>query len=410
MLTYQDLVNDMAAGCKPRADWRIGIEHEQFVFNLATGNPLPYDGAPGIKQILQGLIEGYGWTGSEKNGYLIELKRDKAYVMLEPGGQIELAGSPQLSVMDVKEQANRFYREFSELSQKLGFGILSRGFHPDWTRDQIHWMPKERYQIMGPYMKTKSRHGVDMMILTCGAQVNLDFSSEADMIQKYRVALGLQPIVTAFMANSNLVQGQESGYKSFRSFIWTETDPDRCGVPEFVFDEDMSFARYVDYALDVPMYLILRDGHHHSVLGQSFRDFMTGSLKGHEGDVATLEDWHYHLTTLFPEVRLKSYLEFRGPDSAPPEEVYAMTAFWVGLFHDQRALDEASALINGWSGAEHTRIRNDVPRLGLETPLPDGTMLRDLASRALAIAAGGLQRTETAAVECLEPFAAKLAR
>lgn len=412
MLTYQDLVNDMAAGCKPRESWRIGTEHEQFVYNLKTGAALPYDGSdsggPGILQIIQGLIDQFGWTGSEKNGYLVELKRDGAYVMLEPGGQIEIASAPLLTLAALKEQTTRFYTELAELGQKLGFGIMARGFHPNWTRRQIHWMPKERYQIMGPYMAARSNHGVDMMILTCGAQINLDFSSEADMVKKYRVALGLQPFITALMANSNLAGGQDSGYRSFRSFIWTETDPDRCGVPEFVFEADMSFARYVDYALNVPMYLILRDGKHINVLGQSFRDFMTGTLKGQEGEYATLEDWRYHLTTLFPEVRLKSYLEFRGPDSTDPPLVYAMSAFWTGLMYNDGALDEAATLIASWSGRDHTRIRSEVPKFGLDTVLPGGKTWRDIASELLAIAENGLKAVEPGAADDLAAFKAFL--
>lgn len=404
MLTYDDLVNDMASGCKPKADWRIGIEHEQFACHAETGEPLPYDGAPGIRQILETFRADYGWQGQEKNGYLIELKRDGALITLEPGGQIELAGSPKKNLKEMKAEADQFYRELSTVGQRLGFTVLPRGFHPTWTRDQIHWMPKERYEIMGPYMASKSKHGVDMMIRTCGAQINLDFDSEADMVKKYRVALGLQPIVTALMANSSQVEGQDSGYKTFRSFIWTETDPERCGVPEFVFEEGMSFARYVDYALDVPMYFIIRDGHYQNVVGQSFRDFMKGELKGHEGDFPSLKDWHDHLTTLFPEVRLKSYLEFRGPDSTEADLVYAMAAFWVGIFYDQNSLDAASALISEFTAKDHVRIRNEVPKYGLETKILAGQTLKDLALQALGIAGEGLQRLEPVSEGDLGPF------
>ncbi len=384
MLTHQDLVNDMASGCKPRTAWRMGTEHEQFIFDLKTGKPLPYDGAPGIRQVLEGFADNFNWKRKEKDGYLVELERDGNYITLEPGGQIELASAPYASLSELKLHAEQYYEELGALGRMLGFGVLAQGFHPEWSRQDIHWMPKERYRIMGPYMEQRSAHGVDMMILTCGAQINLDFSSEEDMVKKFRVALGLQPIVTALMANSSMAHGKDTGYKCFRSFVWTETDPDRCGVPEFVFDDGMSFARYVDYALDVPMYLILRGGKHINVAGQSFRDFMTGTLKGQEGEIATLEDWNYHLTTLFPEVRLKHYLEFRGPDSAAKEEVYAMAAFWSGLLYEEGALDKASELIAGISGAEHSRIRNDVPRLGLDTPVPGGT-LRDWAVKAFDI-------------------------
>ncbi len=408
MLTYQDLVNDMASGVKPRDQWKIGIEHEQFVFNSASGKALPYDGAPGIRQILEAL-KAYGWTGEEKNGYLIELKRNGAMVTLEPGGQIEIAGGPHATLAAVKAEAEKFHAELRAVGEKLGFGILARGFHPTWTRADIHWMPKERYQIMGPYMEKRSAHGVDMMIRTCGAQINLDFESEADMIKKYRVALGLQPIVTALMANSNQVEGRDSGYQSFRSFIWTETDPERCGVPPFVFSDDMGFARYVDYALDVPMYFIRRNGHYINVAGQSFRDFLQGKLKGHEGEYPDMDDWHDHLTTLFPEVRLKSYLEFRGPDSTAPELVYAMAAFWTGLFYDQSALDTAWTLIEDLSGNDHIRIRNDVPKHGLQTRVRDGQTLHGLALQLLPIVKGGLEKFEPDAAAYIDAFERLLA-
>lgn len=404
MLTYQDLVNDMRSGSKPRADWRIGTEHEQFVYNLKTGEPLPYDGAPGIKQILEAFIAEYGWNGHEKNGYLVELERDGNLVTLEPGGQVEIASAPYSSLVDLKSHTDVFYLELAELGEKLGFGILARGTHPEWTRAQIKWMPKERYRLMGPYMEKRSQHGVDMMILTCGAQINLDFESEADMVKKYRVALGLQPLVTALMANSRTVQGKDSFYESFRSFIWTETDPDRCGVPEFVFDEDMSFARYVDYALSVPMYMIVRDGEHIDMLGKSFRDYMEGKLSAHTSETATIEDWHYHLTTVFTEVRLKKYLEFRGPDSTEPPLVYAMAAFWTGIMYDQQALDAAAKLIESWSGADHARIRNDVPKHGLDTKLPNDQTLRELAPQALTLAGQGLRNFEAGTKDWLTPF------
>lgn len=404
MLTYDDLVNDMKNGCKPKADWRIGIEHEQFVFRLDNEQSLPYDGQPGIRQILECFKSDYGWNGQEKNDHLIELHQDGASITLEPGGQIELSGAPHRTLKEMKAEADKFYVELKAIAQKLGLGILAKGFHPNWIRDQIHWMPKERYKIMGPYMASKSRHGVDMMIRTCGAQINLDFSSEDDMIKKYRVGLGLQPIVTALMANSSQVEGKDSGYKTYRSFIWTETDPERCGVPEFIFSNEMSFARYVDYALDIPMYFIMRNGHHVNVAGQSFRDFMNGNLKGHENDFPDIDDWHDHLSTLFPEVRLKSYLEFRGPDSASSDLVYAMSAFWTGIFYDQTALGKAYKLIENWSGQDHIRIRNEVPKYGLETLVPKGRFLKDLAKDAIQIAQSGLQNFEPEAKQDLDPF------
>ncbi len=408
MLTYDDLVNDMASGCKPREQWKIGIEHEQFLFRKDSGKSLPYDANPGIRQVLENFAADYGWQGIEKNGNLIELRRDGASITLEPGGQIELSGAPYKTLQAVKDEADKYYAELNLIAEKLGLGIMAKGFHPDWSRDQVHWMPKERYKIMGPYMSSKSRHGVDMMIRTCGTQINMDFESEADMIKKYRVGLALQPIVTALMANSSQVEGKDSGYKTYRSFIWTETDPDRCGVPEFIFTDEMSFARYVDYALDVPMYFIMRGGHHVNVAGQSFRDFMKGELKGHEGDFPSIDDWHDHLTTLFPEVRLKTYLEFRGPDSAPPPLVYAMTAFWTGILYNDQALNEAASLIENIAPHEHVRIRNDVPRYGLDTKINDPSDLRNLARKTLEIAEKCLKFYEPSSALDLQHFIEKL--
>lgn len=396
MLTYSDLVNDMAAGCKPRADWRIGIEHEQFAFNRATGHPLPYDGkdhgVPGILQILEAMASNHGWGRVVENGNLIALSRGKSTVTLEPGGQIEFSGSPLSSLIEVRQEADRFYGDLKNVTENLGVGLLAAGFHPDWRRDQLQVMPKERYGIMFPYMHTKGALGPDMMLRTCGTQVNLDFDSESDMVKKYRVALGLQPVMTALLANSRRVEGQDSGYQSYRSHVWTDTDPDRCGVPLFVFEKGMGFSRYVDYILDVPMYFIIRDGHHVNVAGRSFRDFMNGRLAGFEGQHPTIEDWHDHLSTAFPEVRLKRYIELRGPDSVAPDLVYAMAAFWVGLLYDSDALDQAWDLIRDWPIEFHQQLRADVPRNGLHTQLPERQTLANMAMETIEIARHGLLR------------------
>jgi glutamate--cysteine ligase len=391
MLTYDDLVNDMASGCKPKQNWRIGIEHEQFVFNKATHESLPYDGAPGIKQILQGLTN-YGWNPVEANGHLIALARNGSTVTLEPGGQIEFSGSPLATTGEVRAEADHYYSDLQKVTESLGVGILAVGFHPSWTRAQIHRMPKERYDIMAPYMEKTGKYGLDMMLRTCGAQVNLDFDSEYDMVKKYRVALGLQPVMTALLANSTHAEGRNTGYQSYRSLMWTNTDPDRCGVPQFVFEKDMGFARYVDYALDVPMYFFMRDGHHINVVGQSFRAFMEGKLPGHEGEYPTTADWHDHLSVLYPEVRLKTYLELRGPDSVAPPLVYAMTSFWVGIFYDEAALDQAWDLIRDWPPDLHQQIRLDVARDGLHTKLPERQTLLNMAMEAIEIATHGLSR------------------
>lgn len=406
MLTYEDLVNDMAAGCKPRRDWRIGIEHEEFAYDLDTGAPLPFEGPKSISAILDGLASRHGWERKPVHGHLIGLKKDGATVTLEPGGQVELSGAPCPTIGAVETQASAYRSDLADVTARLGIGILDAGIHPKWRRQDIHRMPKERYAIMAPYMEMKGRYGVDMMLRTCGAQVNLDFESEADMVLKYRVTVGLQPAITALLANSRIVEGRDSGYKSFRSHIWTDTDPDRCGVPLFVFDADMGFARYVDYALDVPMYFVIRpegaDGHHIDVTGQSFRAFMNGELRGLEGVEPTIEDWRNHLTTLYPEVRLKHYLELRGFDSVSPDLVIAMAALWTGVLYDSAALNRAHGLIADWTPAMHKRLRDEVPREGLSAMLPHGQHLRNLALELIAIAEDGLSRFEPEAVARLK--------
>jgi glutamate--cysteine ligase len=397
MLTYDDLVNDMAAGCKPKADWRVGIEHEQFLYHKTDRKPLPYDGKPGIKQVLERLSQRYGWTPKTANGHLIALEKDGHNISLEPGGQFEFSSAPLKTAADVRREADAFYHSLRAVADSLDIGILDAGFHPHWRREDIKRMPKERYAIMAPYMETVGQHGIDMMLRTCGVQVNLDFESEADMVKKYRVALGLQPVMTALLANSSMVEGAETPYKSYRSHIWTDTDPARCGVPPFVFEDGMGFARYADWALDVPMYFIIRDGHYIDVAGQSFRAFIDGRLKGHEGVYPAIEDWRDHLTTLFPEVRLKTYLELRGMDSVAPPLVYAMTAFWTAIVYDADALDQAWDLIRDWPVEAHLRLRQEVPKEGLETLLHHGQHLRNLALEAIEIADRSLIRTDDAA-------------
>jgi glutamate--cysteine ligase len=401
MLTYEDLITDMQSGCKPREAWRIGIEHEQFLFDTASGAPLPYEGQKSIKAVLEGLIKSNGWSPVHVNGHLIALKKNGANITLEPGGQIELSGSPLATLEDVRREAEDYYAALKSVTASLGIGILAAGFHPEWRREDIHRMPKERYGIMAPYMEKVGQYGVDMMLRTCGVQINLDFSSEADMVKKYRVALGLQPVMTALLANSSRVEGKDSGYISFRSHVWTDTDPARTGVPRFVFEDGMGFSRYIDWALDVPMYFIIRDGHYINVAGQSFRDFMMGHLSGHKGVFPDLEDWHDHLTTLFPEVRLKTYLELRGMDSVDAPLVHAMTAFWTGILYHDAALDQAWDLIRDWPVDAHLRLRNEVPKEGLDAMLPGGGHLRNMALETIQLARMGLNGEMTNALDAL---------
>ncbi|MTJ84031.1 MAG: glutamate--cysteine ligase [Telmatospirillum sp.] len=384
------LVEYLASGCKPPSSWLIGTEHEKFAFTCDDLRPLPYEGPRGIQAVLSGL-EAFGWQPVEEAGHVIALVKGGASVTLEPGGQLELSGAPLGSVHATCREVNEHLTQVKEIGARLNIAFLGLGFNPKWRREDIPWMPKGRYAIMRRYMPLKGSLGLDMMLRTCTVQVNLDFASEADMVRKFRVALALQPIATAMWANSPFVEGKPSGLLSYRSHIWTDTDPDRTGILPFVFEEGMGFERYVDYALDVPMYFVYRDGRYIDVAGSSFRDFMNGRLAALPGQRPTLGDWVDHLTTLFPEVRLKKFLEMRGADGGPWRRLCALPAFWVGLLYDQTALDAAWDMVRDWTLEEHTLLRDTVPTRGLATPFRTGTV-RDLAREALAIAEAGLIR------------------
>jgi len=385
MITYQTLIDDLASGCKPKEQFRVGLEHEQFAYNIETNMPLTYEGSPGIRQLLETFADDYGWEKISDHGHVIALKNGGNYVTLEPGGQFEYSGAPMKDVAEAKAAMDKFYEDLAVVGQKLGIGFLAKGFHPTWKLEDVHKMPKPRYDIMAPYMDQIKSLGRNMMFRACGTQVNLDHSSEDEMVKNLRFSLAVQPVVIALMANSSMVEGEDIGYKSYRSYIWNNTDPDRCGILPFAFEEGMGFARYIDYALDVPMYFIRRDGEYINVAGLSFRDFMEGKLPGHEGEYPTMEDWGDHLTTLFPEVRLKHYLELRGADCHEPNMVYAMAAFWTGLFYDENARDKAWEMVEDWSVDDHQNIRDTVPKMGLDTPTPDGRNLAALAKDILEL-------------------------
>lgn len=382
------LIDYLASGCKPREQWRIGTEHEKFAFRCDDLRPLPYDGDRGIRAVLEGLTA-YGWEPVLEGGQPIALLKDGASVSLEPGGQVELSGAPLEDVHQICHEVAEHLDQVKEVGAKLNIGFLGLGFHPKERREDIPWMPKGRYAIMGRYMPLRGSLGLDMMLRTCTVQVNLDFATEADMVRKFRVSLALQPLATALWANSPFIEGKPSGWLSWRSQIWTDTDPDRCGILPFVFSEGMGFERYVDYVLDVPMYFVYRDGKYIDVAGQSFRDFMEGKLPGLPGALPTLGDWSDHLTTVFPEVRLKKFLEMRGADGGPWRRLCALPAFWVGLLYDDDALEAAWEIVRDWTPAEHAALRDDVPRLGLRTPFRGGS-LQDVAKRVLDISARGL--------------------
>ncbi len=386
----RDLVRYVESGCTPSTEWAIGTEHEKFGYRLDDLRPLPYDGPAGIRAMLEGL-QRYKWVPYFEGENVIALtKDDGSSVSLEPGGQFELSGAPLPNLHRVCDEVHTHLDQVATVAGELGVGFLGLGFQPKWQRDDIHWMPKGRYGIMRRYMPTKGDLGLDMMTRTCTVQVNLDFDSEIDMVRKLRVSLALQPVAVALFANSPFVEGKPSGYLSYRSHVWTRTDPERCGLLPFAFEDGMGFERYVDYVLDVPMYFVLRDGKYIDVSGRSFRDFIAGKLPGLEGERPTIKDWEDHMTTIFPEVRIKRYMEVRGADGGPWSRICALPAFWVGLLYDQTALDAAWDLVKDWTMEEREDLRNAVPKLALDAPIPGGGKLLDLAREVMKIARAGL--------------------
>ena len=384
------LVEVIASGEKPRPQWRIGTEHEKFGFRLDDLRPPTFEGERGIEALLTGLTR-FGWEPVQENGNTIALLRDGASVTLEPAGQLELSGAALESIHQTCVETGTHLNEVAQVAGELQLGFLGMGFHPKWTRADMPWMPKGRYRIMRDYMPRVGSLGLDMMTRTSTVQVNLDYASEADMVKKFRVSLALQPIATALFADSPFTEGKPNGYLSYRSHIWTDTDADRTGMLDFVFEDGFGYERYVDYLLDVPMYFSYRDGTYIDASGKSFRKFLRGELDVLPGALPTLRDWSDHMTTAFPEVRLKKYLEMRGADSGPWSRICALPAFWVGLLYDDAALDAAWDLVKDFSMAERHALRDGVPKQALHLPFRDGTV-RDLARRALEISREGLRR------------------
>ena len=390
------LIATFEAGSKPVADWRIGTEHEKFVYRTADHAAPGYDEPGGIRDLLKGM-EAYGWepvaeAGADGTSNVIAMKGPDGAISLEPAGQFELSGAPLETIHQTCAESNRHLKHCREVGDRLGLGFLGLGFWPDKRRDELPVMPKGRYAIMLRHMPRVGSLGVDMMKRTCTIQTNLDYASEADMVLKFRVSLALQPLATALFANSPFTEGQPNGFKSFRSHIWTDTDPHRTGVLPFVFEDGFGFERYADYALDVPMYFVYRDGAYIDAAGLSFRDFLDGRLAPLYGEKPTVADWKDHLSTAFPEVRMKSYLEMRGADGGRWDRICALPALWVGLLYDAVALDAAWELCRHWTPADHDRLRAEVPRLALAATSPNGGTLQDLAKAVLAVADGGLAR------------------
>jgi glutamate--cysteine ligase len=384
-----DLLVPFVTGEKPKPAWRIGTEHEKFVYRRGDHRAPSYDEPGGIRDLLLALTD-YGWRPVEEGGNVIALSGPDGTVSLEPAGQLELSGAQLDHLHETCAEAGRHLEQVKAVGERLGIGFLGLGMWPDKSRGELPIMPKGRYAIMLRHMPRVGELGLDMMLRTCTIQVNLDYASEADMARKFRVGLALQPLATALFANSPFTEGKPNGFLSFRSHIWSDTDPARTGMLPFVFEDGFGYERYLDYALDVPMYFVFRDGRYIDAAGLSFRDFLRGELAVFPGEKPRLSDWVDHLSTAFPEVRLKSFLEMRGADGGRWSRICALPAFWVGLLYDQTALDAAWDEVKPWSIEQRQRLRDDVPKLGLAALTPGGESLRDLAQRILAIAESGL--------------------
>lgn len=391
--TRDDLVAWFAAGCKPKSRFRIGTEHEKFAFTLKDHRPVPYEGPHGIRALLEGMQLLLGWEPIMEGENIIGLAdvTGGGAISLEPGGQFELSGAPVYTIHQCASELMAHLAQLREVAQPLGIGFLGIGMTPNWSRADMPTMPKGRYRIMTRYMPKVGKLGLDMMYRTCTVQTNLDFSSEADMVKKMRVGLALQPVVTALFANSPFTEGKPNGYLSFRSQIWCDTDRDRTGMLPWVFEDGMGFERYADYALDVPMYFVKRGDTYIDVAGQSFRDLLAGKLAALPGERATISDWANHVSTIFPEVRLKRFIEMRGADGGPWLRIPALPAFWVGLLYDDSALDAAWDLVKDWTAEERQRLREEVPRLGLRAVIR-GRTVQQIAKEALELSRGGLVR------------------
>jgi len=385
----EDLAAWMEAGCKPRDAWRIGTEHEKFGYCKDTLKPMPYEGARSVRAVLEGLAGHFGWAPILEAGKIIGLEKDGANVSLEPGGQLELSGAPLETIHQTCDEVNAHLAEVKAVADGIGVGFIGLGAAPHWTHEEMPVMPKGRYRLMTDYMDRVGTMGKSMMYRTCTVQVNLDFGSEADMVKKLRVALALQPVATALFANSPFFEGRLNGHKSWRSRIWRDLDAARTGMLPFVFEDGFGFERWADYALDVPMYFVYRDGRYVDALGQSFRDFLRGELPALPGEKPTLSDWADHLTTIFPEARIKRFIEMRGADGGPWRRLCALPALWVGLLYDQGALDAAWDLAKGWDAETREALRVAASVDGLAA-VAGGVRMHDLAREVLAIAEAGL--------------------
>jgi len=388
--TRDQLAETLSKGCKPKEDWRIGTEHEKFGYCRDSQMPLPYDGDRSIKAVLEGLRDTFHWDPVLEGGNIIGLTKEGANVSLEPGGQLELSGAPLETIHQTCDEVNTHLDEVKTVADQIGVKFIGLGAAPEWTHEQMPLMPKGRYKLMNAYMEKVGTHGTQMMRRTCTVQVNLDFGSEADMVQKLRVSLALQPVATALFANSPFFEGKPNGHKSWRSRIWRSLDDARTGMLPWVFEDGMGFERWVDYVLDVPMYFVYRDGKYIDALGMSFRDFLKGELPALPGEKPLISDWGDHLTTVFPEARIKQFIEMRGADGGPWRRLCALPAFWVGLMYDQTALDAAWDLCKDWTAEQREALRVAASVDGLQAKV-DGINMHELAREVVAISQAGLK-------------------
>lgn len=390
--SHDDLVRYFHDAETPRADWRVGTEHEKIGLLADTHERVPYEGERGIEALLSEIREKDGWESIEEQGRLIGLRKNGASITLEPGGQIELSGAPLRETRETCAEFNTHVDLVNELSEKLGIAFLALGADPLHTPAEIPKMPKARYDIMRAYLPSRGEMALDMMHATATVQANFDYESEADMATKLRTAMGCTPIVSALFANSPIAGGRESGFVSRRVEIWRHMDPDRCGLLPFVFEPDFGYRDYAEWALDVPMFFVVRDHAYHAANGTTFRQFVADGFQGH---TATIDDWDLHLTTLFPEVRLKRFIEVRGADTVPRELICALPALWKGIFHSPAALEAAWQLVAGWSMDEREAALSAAARGGLSAQL-GGRPALELARELCAIATQGLREVAEA--------------
>ncbi len=390
LTSLSQLTDYFASGCKPRNAWRVGTEHEKIGFCIDTLRPIPYEGERSIRRALE-LLATEDWQLVFEGDNPIALKHGTASITLEPGGQLELSGAPLESIHETCREVAEHLHSLQRVTEQIGIGFLGLGFQPKWQRDDIPWMPKKRYEVMRNYMPKVGAHGLDMMLRTTTVQANLDFSSETDMAKKMRIGYCLQPLVTALFAASPFVDGKPSGFASYRAHCWLDTDPARTGIPEMIFEDGFGFERYTNWALDAPLYFVIRNGRYIDSAGQSFRDFMAGKLPALPGELPTLEDWEMHLSTVYPEVRLKQYLEMRGADAGPRPWICSLPALWKGLLYDDTALQQCRDWIEDWQHGEVCALRNAVPKTALQTPFRDTTVLA-LCEKMLDVAHAGLER------------------